>query len=100
MAYVADAYDARPEHEWQRLQRHPDFYFAHPAEIQRLMEPAGFETLNLIGIEGIVAGHEAAINEVEGELWQRWVELNYRLGQEPTLHGAADHLLYIGRKKP
>ena len=45
-------------------------------------------------------GHEETINQVEGELWQKWVELNYRLGQEPTLHGAADHLLYIGRKKP
>jgi hypothetical protein len=26
------------------------------------------------------------------------VDLNYRLGHEPSLHGAADHLLYVGRK--
>ena len=78
--------------------RYPDFYFAHPDEIRPLMEPAGFETVNLIGCEGVVAGHEGVINKVEGELWETWVELNYQLGQEPSLHGAADHLLYIGRK--
>jgi len=80
--------------------RHPDFYFAHPDEIRPLMESAGFETKNLIGCEGVAAGHEETINQVEGELWQKWVALNYQLGQEPTLHSAADHLLYIGRKKP
>ena len=79
-------------------ERYPDFYFAHPDEIRPLMQSAGFETVNLIGCEGVVAGHEETINQVEGELWQKWVELNYQLGQEPTLHGAADHLLYIGRK--
>ena len=62
------------------------------------METAGFETMNLIGCEGVVAGHEEDINKVEGELWDTWVALNYRLGQEPSLHGAADHLLYIGKK--
>lgn len=78
--------------------RYPDFYFARTDEIRPFMQSAGFATLALIGCEGIVAGHEAAVNQVQGELWQKWVELNYQLGQEPALHGAADHLLYIGRK--
>ncbi len=78
--------------------RYPDFYFVHTDDIRPLMEAAGFTTENLIGCEGIVAGHEETINQVQGELWQQWVALNYRLGQEPALYGAADHLLYIGRK--
>jgi S-adenosylmethionine-dependent methyltransferase len=73
-------------------------YFAHPDEIVPYMEAAGFATLALIGCEGLVAGHEEKVNALQGEAWQRWVDLNYRLGQEPSLHGAADHLLYIGRK--
>jgi S-adenosylmethionine-dependent methyltransferase len=77
----------------------PDAYFAHPEEIRPFMETAGFEWLNLIGCEGIVAGHEEKINQISGPLWEQWVDLNYKLGQEPTLYGAADHLLYIGRKK-
>ncbi len=72
-------------------------YFAHPDEIIPFMEAAGFTTLGLIGCEGIVAGHEEKINALQGEAWELWVDLNYRLGQDPTLRGAADHLLYVGR---
>ena len=74
-------------------------YFAHPVEIIPLMESCGLQTLMLIGCEGIVAGHEGMVNELEGEAWQRWVELNYRLGQEPSLYGASDHLLCVGEKR-
>jgi ubiquinone/menaquinone biosynthesis C-methylase UbiE len=77
----------------------PDSYFARPEEIRPLMEACGFQTLNLIGCEGIVAGHEGRVNELSGELWDKWVALNYELGQEPSLYGAADHLLYVGRKQ-
>lgn len=73
-------------------------FFAHPNEITPFMESCGLTTLNLIGVEGLVAGHELAVNELEGPAWDAWVELNYRVGQEPSLHGASDHLLYIGRK--
>jgi 2-polyprenyl-3-methyl-5-hydroxy-6-metoxy-1,4-benzoquinol methylase len=74
-------------------------YFAHPAEIIPFMEAAGFETLALAGCEGVVAGQEEGINALSGEAWEQWVELNYRLGQEPSLWGAADHLLYIGKMR-
>ncbi len=75
-----------------------DAYFAHPAEIKPLMERVGFETLNLVGCQGIIAANEELVNELTGEALQAWVDVNYRLGQEPSLHGAADHLLYVGRK--
>ncbi len=73
-------------------------YFAHPNEIKPFMEEAGLQTLALMGTEGVAAGHENALNSLSGELWERWVALNYRLGQDPMLWGAADHLLYVGRK--
>jgi len=73
-------------------------YFAHPVEIVPFMEATGLETLGLVGCEGIVAEHEQAVNALSGEAWERWVDLNYRLGKDPAALGAADHLLYIGRK--
>ncbi len=88
------------QHPAEPERRHPDFYFVRPEEFKPLMESSGFETLNLIGSEGVVAGHEDRINQLEGTLWESWVDLNFRLGQEPSLHGAADHLLYIGQKPP
>lgn len=45
-----------------------------------------------------MAAHEEAVNQLTGEAWLTWVEVSYRLGKETALHGAADHLLYVGRK--
>jgi len=73
-------------------------YFAHPDEVEPLMESEGFSTLGVVGCEGVVAGHEDMINALAGEAWAHWVDLNYRLGQDRALRGASDHLLYIGRK--
>jgi SAM-dependent methyltransferase len=76
----------------------PSAYFSHPDEIKPLMEDCGLKTKILMGCEGIVAGHENQVNQLEGEYWKKWVELNYTLGQEPSLFGASDHMLYIGQK--
>jgi len=76
----------------------PNAYFAHPDEIQPLMEDCGFTTLNVLGVEGIVAGHEEEVKKLHGADWDKCVDLNYELGLEPSLHGASDHILYIGRK--
>lgn len=75
-----------------------DAYFAHPREIEPLMEQAGFETIDLLGCEGVVARNEEQVNQLTGKAWQVWVDFNYQLSREPSLRGAADHLLYIGRK--
>ncbi len=76
-----------------------DAHFVHPREIRPLMEGEGFETLDLIACEGVVSMIEEQVNALSGELWEAWVELNYRLGKDPSVHGAAEHLLYVGRKR-
>jgi len=44
------------------------------------------------------AGREQAVNPLRGEEWAAWVDLNDELGRRPSLHGACDHLLYVGQK--
>jgi ubiquinone/menaquinone biosynthesis C-methylase UbiE len=73
-------------------------YFTHPEEVMPLMESCGVRTLNIVGCEGIVAGHEELINVLDGDDWEAWVELNYQLGQDQSMRGASDHLLYSGEK--
>ncbi len=75
-----------------------DAYCAHPSEIIPFMETAGLKTLDLIGCEGITIMAEEKLNEFEPDLWNAWVKMNYRLGKNSSLHGAATHLLYVGRK--
>jgi ubiquinone/menaquinone biosynthesis C-methylase UbiE len=73
-------------------------WFVHPDEVVPLMARGGFETLDLVGCEGVVSRLEERVNGLDGQLWQAWVDLNYRVGHERTLLGAADHLLYAGRQ--
>jgi ubiquinone/menaquinone biosynthesis C-methylase UbiE len=73
-------------------------YFAHPTEIRPLMKRNGFEDIELIGCEGAISMIEEKINELKGDEFDSWVDLYYRLGKDPSLYGAAEHLLYIGRK--
>ncbi len=73
-------------------------YYVHPDEVIPLMESCKLHTLRLLGCEGVVAGHDGKVNALEGDAWEAWVDLNYRLGQEPTLFGASDHLLYVGTR--
>jgi S-adenosylmethionine-dependent methyltransferase len=75
-----------------------DAYFAHPDEVIPLGESAGFTTLRLMGCEGLLSGHEDYINSLSGAAHDLWLDFNYRFAQEPSLLGASDHLLYIGRK--
>ena len=75
-----------------------DAYCAHPAEITPFMEKAGLRTVDLIGCEGITSMVEEKLNEFEHGLFKAWVEINYKLGKDPSLHGIATHLLYVGRK--
>lgn len=80
-----------------RAEKFGDAFFIHPKNVIPLMESCGLQTQRLMSIEGIVAGHEESVNQLRGPEWQAWVELNYRLGQDESLHGAADHLLFIGK---
>ena len=63
------------------------------------MEDEGLTTVRLQGCEGAVSQLEEGINVLEGKDWCYWVRLNHRIGQEPSMYGASDHLLYIGTKK-
>lgn len=73
-------------------------HFAHPDEIQPLMESCGLRPVEIIGVEGVISENEAGVRELSGAAWERWVDINYRLGREKTLRGASDHLLFIGEK--
>lgn len=76
----------------------PGAFFEHPDRIIPLMESCGLETVKMIGVEGVVSGHEDRINQLKGEMLEFWVDLNHRLGSDPACWGCANHLLYIGRK--
>jgi SAM-dependent methyltransferase len=73
-------------------------YFAHPTEVEPLVESQGFVVKSILGVEGLVSEIEEKINELTGEAWEYWVDLNYQVAADPCLHGAAEHLLVVAEK--
>jgi hypothetical protein len=45
-----------------------------------------------------LAGYENFVNSLEGESFEFWANLNYRIAKDPAAIGASDHILYVGRK--
>lgn len=70
-------------------------YFAHPNEVSALCQAANLNVLAVIGLEGLVAGHEDSVNRLTGEPWETWVDMSYEIGHDASIHGGAEHLLAI-----
>lgn len=73
-------------------------YFAHPSEVASLCQAAGFEVATVLGVEGVVSAAEDAINLLEGPAWAAWVETNWQVAADPSIHGGVEHLLVVGHK--
>lgn len=76
----------------------PDAWSAHPAEVRPLLEEAGFSFVEMLASEGLRSDIDGPVNDLQGEDWEAWIDLNYRIGKDPTVHGASIHLLAVARK--
>ena len=75
-----------------------DLYLMRPEELPALFTGTGVAHIVTIACEGVVSMIREKLSELEGEPWDYWVDLNYRIGKDPDTHGLAEHLLYVGRK--
>ncbi len=73
-------------------------YEAHPAEVRPLCRSVGLEVISVVAVEGLAAGREEKLNALTGKDWEFWVDVNYEIGQDPTTHGGAMHLLAVCRR--
>jgi len=73
-------------------------YFAHPTEVLSLCQGVGLEIVTILGVEGLVSMIEEGVNALSGEAWDTWVDLNYRVAADPSIHGCVEHLLAVARK--
>lgn len=73
-------------------------YFARPEEIVPLHEQAGFKTLALAGVES--AGiRDEYYNELKGKQREKWLDLLFTISSQPSVIGASNHILYVGKKE-
>jgi hypothetical protein len=74
-------------------------YLARVDEVIPLHESAGFETVTLVGVEPLIGANDESYNQLQGSQRAQWLDLLYAISAEPSILGAARHLLYIGRKR-
>jgi ubiquinone/menaquinone biosynthesis C-methylase UbiE len=75
-----------------------DIYLARPNEVAPFMNDAGFTSLDLIGCEGVISMIREKVDALTGDDWERWMDVNYRIGKDPSTHGTTEHLLYVGAR--
>jgi S-adenosylmethionine-dependent methyltransferase len=73
-------------------------HFAHPTEVLPLCQHVGLEIVTVLGVEGLVSMIEEGVNTLSGEAWDTWVDLNYRVAADPSIHGCVEHLLAVTLK--
>ena len=83
--------------------KYPDAFssfstWAHPSEIEPMMEQSGLKKVTLFSAEGGLAYLDEGINELTGAEWDAWVNINYRLSKDRELLGSGIHLIYVGYK--
>ncbi len=74
-------------------------HLARASEIAPLHEAVGFHTVQVAGVEPVIAADDASYNRLEGRERELWLDLLYQLSAEPSILEASRHLLYIGKKK-
>jgi SAM-dependent methyltransferase len=95
---IVDSYINRvPE---VKLRGFTDAYFAHPLELRRWYEEAGAETIAMAAQEGIAGGLRDECRRLAENktAWQRFVQIVLATCEDPTILGASEHTLYVGRK--
>jgi S-adenosylmethionine-dependent methyltransferase len=73
-------------------------YFAHSTEVVPLLRNVLFEIVAVLGVEGLVSMVEDEVNALSGEAWDTWVDLNYQIAADPSIHGCVEHLLVVAVK--
>jgi len=74
----------------------PDSYSEDPQAIAPFMEGLGLQTLRVMAVEGLDL--LTSPGDLSAEPFERLVDLQFRLGTDPTMWGSSIHMLYVGRK--
>lgn len=72
-------------------------YFAHPSEVEPLHESLGLSKLALVGCEAMLGGRREAFEQLPAELRQAWINLVLQMCEDPSILGASERLLFVGK---
>jgi 2-polyprenyl-3-methyl-5-hydroxy-6-metoxy-1,4-benzoquinol methylase len=74
-------------------------YFAHPEEVNPLVEQAGLTPIHLAGAEGIFGERFELYHRLEDELKKLWMDFIIEHCEDPRMVCQAKHLLSVSQKQ-
>ncbi len=77
-------------------------HFYLPEELKGDCESAGLDVLELVGLEGLVTGHEREVNKLakkRPDVWNKWKKMHLSICTHPTSVGISEHMLIICKKQ-
>jgi len=83
------------------LARVPAMYYGTVDEMQSELDATGFEPLHLASAHGVAAFLDESVNQAarDAETWRNLVQLVLETCGDPHALSAAEHLIWIGKKK-
>lgn len=71
-----------------------------PEELRELFEKKGVKVLEMAALEGLSSHHREETNRIaeDPEKWERWVKIVIETSNHPSIIGASEHFLLVGRK--
>ena len=72
-------------------------YFFHPLEIEPFMQQFSLQMLKISGAEGLGCQSEEILKLLPKEKLKEWIDFFYLHGSDPSILGANQHIIYIGK---
>ena len=71
-----------------------------PEELKELFENQGVKTLEMVALEGLSSHHPKETNKLarDPEKWKIWIETLLSTCNHPSIIGASEHFMLIGKK--
>ena len=71
-----------------------------PEELKELFESQGVKTLEMVALEGLSSHHPKETNKLarDPEKWKIWIETLLSTCNHPSIIGASEHFMLIGKK--
>lgn len=82
--------------------RFTDAYLFPAGDVIAFFEQAGFRNSRLLaaqGFLGFASEQVAALRRRDDDAYDRLLDLAYATAEDPSIHGLAAHLVYVGRNK-
>lgn len=74
------------------------FFTSTPKDTEDMLSKCGVEKISDIGTDGIGYAVADKLNDLDDEVFEKWLDFHFKTCEDPSILGYSLHCLYLGRK--